>query len=142
MRRKGWRATACSSRSSRTTNGRPLTKSFSASADGRTIDEWEAARNSSSARAIRAGLDPDPTRTFTSLQAKVRSLKQNQCLITAPLPGTAPTRQVVFKEQWERCRRLNAIWRVTARSIGGPRASPDPRASRRLGNGRGHQGLA
>jgi hypothetical protein len=82
-------------------DGRLLTKSFSASADGRTIDAWEAARNSSSARAIRAGLDPDPTREIFSLQAKVRSLKPNQCLITAPLPGTARTRQVIFKDQWD-----------------------------------------
>ena len=78
-----------------------LTKSFSVSADGKTIEAWEAARNSSSARAIRAGLDADPAREFASLRDKVRSLKANQCIITAPLPGTAPTRQLVFKEQWE-----------------------------------------
>ncbi len=80
-------------------DGRLLTKGFSASADGKAIDILGAARNSSSARAIRAGLDP--AREFTSLRDKVRSLKSNQCIITAPLPGSADTRQVLFKEQWE-----------------------------------------
>ena len=83
-------------------DGQWLTKSFSASADGRTIEAWEAARNSSLARAICAGLDADRAHTFASLRTKVGLLRSNQCLVTAPLPGTAPTRQVIFKDKWER----------------------------------------
>jgi len=81
-------------------DGKLLTKSFWVSADGKSIEVGDAARNSWSARVIRAGLDADPAREFASLRDKIRTLEAKQAVITAPMPGTAPTRQLVFKEQW------------------------------------------